>query len=604
MIIFCYAGTRNLEQTLRGNLSNYLDYTWGLLGEDYESFEKLHLLFGNDNRDEEIGPLFQDISRKLRAPMLEFMGKLSKDNHSLEWWCTGLASKSIFQQDLFLRVCYVKLIYEIDKKGKDIILFVQDVEFFLFLKGLFAQRFIFITDKILSFQNIKCCFRQFIRKYWCIARLVVQKLLLIGTHQQPLDMETLISSLIVAKSFDGGLQYRDLWGGKFYDEFSKFSTCKRFTYSLIEPKQLKKAFLSHVNFVYTFAYCSWAEFLFLSFKKVRLNRNGQYLFQGIDLEPLIDMEIRKNNGGLIIHYLVFYKGLSRIIKNTSRLRIIFHPFEGQPWEKMIKLAVENSKRDIKTFGFQHSGFSELQLSNFCSEEEYNLNTMPDYILANSDYNRSKLGRDGFPSDKILTIGDLRFGYLAKNKASVEKVEFDNLNTVLLCLTIKIDQSLMALRDCCMVFSELRNKGYKFRVFVKPHPLRPFSMEKLAFMEGLEGQVEYYDGDLKAVLDKSNILIYLNGAVGCEALQLGKTVIQKMTDLAIDLDPLNPREKQPLLYPCFFNELENTLENLFIDNREGKIKEASGMNVPSFFDPIQYHTIEKINLLAHRTGIGR
>jgi len=597
MLIFCHGDVSKLNQTLGKKHINYTEYTWGLLGDNYTTFEELLLLLGNGNRDTEIGPLFHNISRKLKTPMLEFMGELSKNNHSLEWWCTGLASKSIFQQDLFVRACYIQLIHEIDKEGKDIFLYVPDVEFYLFLKGSFDQRFIFIDHTIPLFQNTKRYFHRFKTKCSCIAGLAVHKFRLISAPTQTLDMETLVFSWIVGKSFDSDLHYKDLWGGRFYDEFSKVSNCKRFTYSMIESESLEKALCSDSSFIYTSAHCSWFELFLTCFKRVSLKKNNKYYFQGIDLEPLIDLEIGRNNGGLIFQYIVFYKGLSRIINKSPKLKIIFHPFEGQPWEKIIKLAIENSKRDIKTFGFQHSGFSELHLSNFCSGEEHSLNTMPDYILANSDYNRRKLSKNRFPPDRILTIGDLRLGYLAKKQGIIGTSGNNKVETILVCLTVKLDESLMALRDCCMAFIKLRRKGYQFRVYVKPHPLAQFNMGKLSFVKKLNDYIEYYDGDLKPMLDLSDLLIYINGSVGCEALQLGKTVIQKMTDLSLDKDPLNLREKQSFLYHCFFNELEGAMEMLMTDNFLLEKAKNDKKKMPSFFDPIQYHNFMKIVQLA-------
>lgn len=593
MIIFCHADAQNLLRVLSTNQVDYSGYTWGMLGEDYKAYEKCHLLFGEENRDREIGPLFHSISRSLRTPILEFMGELARDNHSVEWWSTGLASKSIFQQDLFLRACYLRLIKETARRGRKILLFVGDVDFFFFLRKLFSERFIFVTDTTESFQKAKRHLYGLARKCWGLSRLTLHKVLLTGRRRELLDMETLVFSWVVDKSFDKSGHYRDLWGGSFCEEFLKVSACRRLTFSYVKPRPLRKSFLCDAAFVYTSSYCRWADILKLVGKKVVLSRESEVFFDGVNLRPLIDMEIRRNNSGPILDYLLFYKGLREIVDNSPNLRIIFHPFEGQPWEKMIKLAIRDSGREITTFGFQHSGFSELHLSNFCSKVEYDLGTMPDYILANSDYNRRKLGRDGYPPDKILTIGDLRYGYLDGKEKAVRDSGSKKVENILVCLTIKLNESLMVLRDCCLAFKKLKEKGYHFRAYVKPHPLRQFNMANLPFVKGLNGFIEYYDGDLKPMLDKSDLLIYVNGAVGCEALQLGKTVIQKMTDLSLDKDPLNPAEKQSLIYPCFFDELEPTIEMLLKDNN-GKRKGGDGkQELPVFFDPAQAHAFRVI-----------
>ena len=227
-----------------------------------------------------------------------------------------------------------------------------------------------------------------------------------------------------------------------------------------------------------------------------MENNSDVFFQGIDLNALINQEIQRNNASSIFTVLIFYKGLTKIIKSSPKLRIIFHPFEGQSWEKVITLAIADSRRNIKTFGYQHSAFSELHLSNFCSSEEYSLGTMPDYILANSEYNRNKLGKDGFPPERILTIGDLRFGYLNENRQD-SKISTNNFyKTILVCLSINIDESLMALQECCIVFRNLKQKRFQFKAYIKPHPFRPFNMGKLSFTKGLEAQLKYYDGELK------------------------------------------------------------------------------------------------------------
>ncbi len=599
MITLFYGTINKFEKVIFKNNLKKTNCTWGLLGEDYRAFEKLHQCFGYNNRDIEIGPLFQRISRTLRNPVLQFLGKLSKDNHSLEWWSTGLASKSIFQQDLFLRVCYIKLLEELKKKGKNIVFYIADADFFFLLKDLFAGRFHFVTDSSYLTYHIKRYFQLFLQKYKRFIKLFLNKLLTVRMSDESFEMETLVFSWIVGKSFNKSCDYKDLWGGSFYDEFSRYSNCRRLVFPSNSLRALRKSFLSNTSFIYTASYCSWKEFLFILFKKVTLNNNFEYTFQGINLKALVDDEIRKSNAGLIHQHLIFYKGLCHILRKSTRLKMVFHPFEGQPWEKIIKLAIMESKKDIKTFGFQHSAFSELHLSNFCSIEEYKLNTMPDYVLANSNYHRKKLGRDGFPKERIITIGDLRFGYIASNEERLKQSKSNTckVRTVLVCLTVKSEESLMALYDCCHAFINLKKKGYQFKVYIKPHPLTNIKIDKIYLIKELNGYLEFFGGDIESILEKSDLLIYLHGAVGCEALQQGKTVLQKMNDLTIDLDPLNPDEKVSLLHSCFFNEIEGRVGMFLSDETTERKPEVNKTKSPSFFDQIQFCNFEKITHLA-------
>jgi hypothetical protein len=604
MITLLHGDINKLERAILKVYQKKTDYTWGLLGEDCKAFDKLHQCFGYINRDTEIGPLFQKISWELREPVLQFMGKLSKHNHSIEWWSTGLASKSIFQQDLFLRVCFIKLLEEMEKKGKNVIFYIADADFFFLSKDLFAGRFRFITDTSYLICRIKRCFRLSLQKYNRFMKLFLDKLLTVRMFDEFFGMETLVFSWIVGNSFNKSCDYKDLWGGSFYEEFSKYSECERLVFPYVSLRALIKSFLSKTSFIYTASYCSWLEFFNILFKKVTLNNNYEYTFQGINLKALVDDEIRKENvAGLIYQYLIFYKGLCHIFKKSAKLKMIFHLFEGQPQEKIIKLAIMESKKDIKTFGFQHSAFSELHLSNFCSTEEYRLNTMPDYVLANSHYHRNKLGKDGFPKERISTIGDLRcFGHIVSNeeKPKPSRSNVRKIRTILVCLTVRKEESLMALYDCCHAFINLKKKGYQFKVYIKPHPLVDINVNVIPLIKELNGCLEFFDGDIKSILDKSDLLIYLHGAVGCEAMQQGKTVLQKMSDLSIDLDPLNPDEKKLLLYSCFFHEIEDRLEMLLSGNISEKKQEGDRAQSPSFFDKIQYRNFEKIADLA---GIG-
>lgn len=600
MITLFHGDINKLDKAIFKAYPKKADYTWGLLGENYKTFEKLHQCFGYDRRDREIGRHFQRFTWALRTPTLELLGDLSRDNHSLEWWSTGLASKSIFQQDLFLRICYIKLLEDMEKNAKNIILYIVDVDFFFLLKKLFKGKFRFISDTSYVTSTVKQRIRHSIQKKKQFIKLFLNKLLTVRMYEESFEMETLVFSWILGKSFNEHCEYKDLWGGSFHDEFSKYSKCKRLVYSSISLNGLRKSFLSSTPFIYTASYCSWKEFLFAFFRKVKLNSNADYTFQGVNIKDLVDNEIQKSNAGLIHQYLVFYKGLCRIFKKSTKLKMVFHPFEGQPWEKIIKLAILDSKKNIRTFGYQHSAFSELHLSNFCSTEEYRLNTMPDYILANSYYHRNKLGKDGFPEEKIITIGDLRFGHIASGERKLSKQKSNTkIRTILVCLTVRVEESLMGLYDCCQTFINLREKGYKFKIIIKPHPLANVSINKISMIKELNGSLEYFDGDLKDILERCDLLIYLHGAVGCEALQLGKAVLQKMNDLSIDLDPLNPDEKKVFLYSCLFHEVEDRLEKLLSGNTpERKLKDGRTQS-PSFFDQVQYCNLEKI---AHLAGI--
>lgn len=96
-------------------VSNVLaeDGQWCYLGKDVVARRKISRVLGEKRRFL-LTDRLHGIATKLRQPFLDYIAELGRtQRNSVIWWASRFASKSPFQTDFFLLVCYKALATEL-----------------------------------------------------------------------------------------------------------------------------------------------------------------------------------------------------------------------------------------------------------------------------------------------------------------------------------------------------------------------------------------------------------------------------------------------------------------------------------------------------------
>src|SRR4030042_4555771 len=94
-------------------------FRWVYLGENVSQFIVTERQIGDAGKRIEIGDKLQEIAGSLRQPYIDYIGKLSIANNSLEWWESCLSDKNPWFSKTFLYACYIRLCQSIIKSSKE-----------------------------------------------------------------------------------------------------------------------------------------------------------------------------------------------------------------------------------------------------------------------------------------------------------------------------------------------------------------------------------------------------------------------------------------------------------------------------------------------------
>ncbi|MFC1571246.1 hypothetical protein ACFL31_01675, partial [Candidatus Margulisiibacteriota bacterium] len=290
-----------------------------------------------------------------------------------------------------------------------------------------------------------------------------------------------------------------------------------------------------------------------------------------------------------ITHLAFYYALLNIFKRSSKLETVIHPFEGQPWEKMLRIAVQTIRPNIRVAGYQHSSFAPFDLNYFLGPGEEDYSPLPDFLMANSDYNRKRLIEGGFSPARAINIGSLRYSYLLNSNNSYDKAE-QKRNSLLVCLPYDITIASNMIDDLAPSMTKLKKNQVISNIQIKSHPLAPYDPpEGSAKTELIEMMAQKVQGRLKEALETADILLYCNGTVSIEGVYLNKKLIKYLPELDLDLDPLAYLEKDLFIKVGCGEELESAVISLLSNN--------NGLNHnKNMFDPVDYNKINELILM--------
>ena len=120
------------------------------IGNDIISIDKSKLIFEQD--------IFFKIQKDLKDKYINFIDSLSEKYNSFDWWISSLHEKNIFDDnDIFLSLCYLKLILYYIKKYNNLIFIIKNINLLITIKQnnfkgkYYYNKFYLIKEKFNSF---------------------------------------------------------------------------------------------------------------------------------------------------------------------------------------------------------------------------------------------------------------------------------------------------------------------------------------------------------------------------------------------------------------------------------------------------------------------
>jgi len=105
-------------KVLSRELEVYRIRQWLYLGEDSAWRVQAESVISSRARRISIARLLDEVSWRLRRPYIDWIGELSRLNHSVDWWASELAAKNPYY-NLYIRICLLAVAKQLIIAGFD-----------------------------------------------------------------------------------------------------------------------------------------------------------------------------------------------------------------------------------------------------------------------------------------------------------------------------------------------------------------------------------------------------------------------------------------------------------------------------------------------------
>jgi hypothetical protein len=288
----------------------------------------------------------------------------------------------------------------------------------------------------------------------------------------------------------------------------------------------------------------------------KITLQNEYSFKEIDISNLL-IDSLKDDYYKLRSFLAYLElGIAKKIKTFSPDTFLYI-FENQAWENAYLLTFKDT--EIKSIGYQSSGFSFRFLNFFSSKLDGENALYPDKVLTVGDNFTKALNEFGVYPIPVETFGALRFDFpVLDGNYMIEKPNLKIFNKILYAFPVHFYQYEKIIQDLVDVFGDT-----KIEVDLKFHPLYKYEAGKI----NLPDNFNLWNSANNTQLNRTYDLILFNdNSFGIEALIMGvKSYEYDINEVyddtrLIGFDIYNPKiDKQGL----------SDLKNKILSNKLGK-----------------------------------
>lgn len=528
-----------LAQTRRGGFSDLVgDRRWVYLGKDLAQRDAAAHLLG----EKALLPLndrLHAIAETLRQPFLDFIGNLGQmQTDQLGWWSSSSSWKIYGRSDLFLLICYERVVGDLLREFKDhqehLVVVIED-------PWLFRQ----LVTTYGSFPEIQFCGKPSV---WptCLSallrgvgsRLIWSLRLLYNylrqrwywkqdKHDHPATSSIAVYSYPQARCLSGTGRWTDPCLGDI-DGLVEEAGHSVLRFSPPEVGGFERAIAQRAHYftplILWITPRSLLRSLSASWHPVW---PASVQVEGMPVRWLLlrDWWLDRWRSSYLL-YRVFFDCLSKLLE-TRPIKLLLYPYENQPWERMLVLAAH--AHGVPTLAYQHGGgLARFMLPYFHGSTEAQWAPLPDLIVTSGTYPYGLLATGGTPRKRLVIGGNLRHQYLSNRRHSIPTMTSSGHVRVLVALPIEHDLTQHLLSALRRAFPDGGlSEGIGFAI--KPHPMAPIREQDLQWPATIVG------GTFEEATISSSMVLYSGSGTGMEAYVMGRVVLRYRSELLLNTD---------------------------------------------------------------------
>jgi len=446
-----------------------------------------------------IGSDLSRVAHDLRGPFLDWIASIGAQQANQQlWWGLKMASKSPLQTDLFLLVCYSQLFREWALHADDLrrrIVIVEDPWLLAVLRRdhannpqvniLSAGRHRLLLDAAYWLARIPLCVGYTLQ--WVLRSIVLARLWFPDQSPRPSEQDhslVWIYTWIDHRCFSRPGALEDVYTGRLGELLSRHGQrVRRLTSLKMTTRSLWRLRGMASEIVVSARALRLSDVWRALRTRARIDRLPAHArWQGCDYTPLLYRELLREWGDpAFAFYQLWCLASRRLARRWGRhVKVLIYPFENQPWEKLLCLAFRREAPTTRLVGYQHATVSALELNYFPGRAEWAYAPLPDQMVTNGSWSLELLRRGGYPSERLVNGGALRYEYLLASQSHTRGRSLrtahgsSRILVAVPMLPVQADSLLRALVDeFPRPFLDDREQ-WPVEFIVKCHPLLPLA----------------------------------------------------------------------------------------------------------------------------------
>ena len=489
-------------------------------------------------------------ANEMKQPFLDWMAEINSGHkNDFRWWANRLPSKSIEQTDFYLLVCYFRIIKNWCLERSPIegtLLIAIDDPFLLKMLNNCLKNHDSVRVGSPQMTVIMCFIFTFIKMMARKTLFLLNGMISLLSdfklknrykdkfHNMITDKpDVLIYTWVEQRSFDQAGRFKDVYLGELPSIYRDNNCRTVITAPYWLPKSLKdKALKLKEEFVVVSFFLRFRDYLKAVFTfPLQYPERAKRFFLGDDYSHLFTREILSEiSSSAYMGNLCEYYGYRNYFNSHKDIKLFIYPFENQPWEKVVLLAMKHSNVHAKSAAYQHSTVPKLLLCYFLGKNESKSMPLPDCIVTNGKYYEDMMSKANYNGVSIVNGGSLRYKKYSFPEAS--KVDNDTKPKLLIILPCSMERAMEMIYD----LYDIANRD-DYEIFIRPHPDLPRQKIHNIIREMGEGIKISDTGDLAEILPEMNAVVHAGSTAAIEAYYNGLEVFKYKTEF-IDMDRLS------------------------------------------------------------------
>lgn len=547
------------REVLDGSVRELAASPWIYLGTDAERYFDIQRALAGHGRQIVAGPLLNEAADAFRDEILNF-DQVLKVRSELRWQATDLAERSVYNTAFLHRCCSALVLHRVlAGLEEDLLVIVDDPFLGRRLAGL-ARQVGRSGDG--PFRRAAHAVRHLADRNGLLVRGLVHRLLFLRAFRAsrqtvrrhlPFDrprpsLDVLIVTWLAPDTFDANAPIdRDTYFGLMPGELRRrgfrvgyLAILTTWVFPLKELLQNVASAYDHV--AVPEEVLRWRDTLAIVsttlLKPARVRRRLEA--GGVDLTGHLVDELRREwaKPRQLWSLQFFYVG--RFLAEHGAPAAVVHPFENQPWEKTLRLGLNERMPEVRVIGCQHTPISARWFPYFPSRRDLSMGQLPDRVVVIGPLWKQLLAAHGYPPEQLDVAPALRYVHLA----DLQPLRRDTIPrsglTVVVAGSIGYSDSLEMVVKALRAIEPLEN----VRLVVKLHPkmggTRDWFLQALLRALARETPLPHLtfdDRTVPEVLSGADVVLYTTTSVSYEALAVGIAVVFVQSDFWFDLDPV-------------------------------------------------------------------